>query len=138
MDRHCMQWQLDNAKLGVESLNILDCKQQEQALEKLDKETTEYQLHAEKKCRRICKNPLPFCEPVKLWVHRRRCWQGLLRQLDGGQRNTSNLVKKSYLFKIHENGPHAGETGDILHPKSYTRAQVRDGIKYCEMKLKEL
>ena len=58
--------------------------------------------------------------------------------MDGGRRNTSNLVKKSYLFKIHENGPHAGESRGIPHPKSYTRAQVRDGIKYCEMKLKEL
>ena len=129
MDRHCMQWRLDDAKLGLEGFNVLDRKQQEQALERLDKETTEYQLHAEKKCRRICKNPLPFCEPVKLWVHRKRCWQGLLRRMDGGRRNTSNLVKKSYLFKIHENGPHAGESGGIPHPKSYTRAQVRDGIK---------
>ena len=110
----------------------------ERHLQELDKEMVEYQAHAEDKCRHIMKNPLPFCEPVKVWVYRKRCWQGLLRRLEGGRRNTGNLVRKCYVMKIHESAPDPPTADACPHPKSYTRAQILDGIKYCRMKLKEL
>ena len=52
-------------------------------MEKLDKQMTEIQRHAEHKCRKILKPNLSFSEDVKYWHERVQAWTALINLKHG-------------------------------------------------------
>ena len=94
-------------------------------MELLDVEITQYQTHAERKCRKIRRPAVKFSLPVKHWVHKRWGYQGLLRLHDGGCSNPANIKRTARRAGI--------ERGDQL-----TRQQALDGIRYCNSRLKAM
>ena len=70
-------------------------------------------------------NNLPFSEDVQTWINRRRVYQGLVRRHEGKCSNQSNLVK--FAWKM-----------EVSHPKSLTKKQCEDGVRYCKLQIMEL
>ena len=58
-------------------------KEQTEQFETIHEQTTEIQLHAERKCRKIIKPDLDFSEEVNFWHERVNAWRALLRQKKG-------------------------------------------------------
>ena len=58
-------------------------KDQTEQFETIHKQTTEIQLHAERKCRKIIKPDLDFSEEVNFWHERVNAWRALLKQKQG-------------------------------------------------------
>lgn len=102
-----------------------DNEEAKAALEIIDEEVTQCQRFAEKKCRKIYKQPLEFSLPVQHWVRRRWGYQGLLRLFDGRCSNPGNIRR------------FARKAG-IMDCTTLTRDQVIGGIAFCTNKLKDM
>jgi len=74
---------------------------------------------------KIKKTAIAFSLPVQHWVKKRWGYQGLLRIHNGKCRNVSNVCRDA-------------RRAGIARPKELTRAQVEDGIRYCNNRLWEL
>ena len=100
-----------------------DNTEAKKVLETIDKEVTQFQKHAEKKCRKIYKQPLEFSLPVQHWVRKRWGYQGLLRLFDGRCSNPGNIRRMA-------------RKAGITEYKTLTHEQVLGGITFCTNKLR--
>ena len=64
-------------------------------LNKLDRQSREIMLHAEKKCRRIKSGRIPFSPEAALWIRRTQVYRSLLRYHNGQIRNRGNLKRSA-------------------------------------------
>ena len=62
-------------------------------LNKLDRQSREIMLHAEKKCWRIKSGRIPFSPEAALWIRRTQVYRSLLRYHKGLIRNRGNLKR---------------------------------------------
>ena len=84
--------------LLLEKLNELsgrdyNRKSIQRKLNKIDKQSKELMLNAEKKCRRIKSGRIPFSPEAALWIRRSQVYRSLIRYHDGLIRNRSNLKR---------------------------------------------
>ena len=123
---HKLQLRLDKCTEAVHLANDIASPAVTAELEVIDRQTVEIQVHAESKCRRLIDhNNMPFTDTVQTWVNRKRVYQGLVRRHEGKCRNQSNLVKFAWKMEIE-------------HPKSLTKKQCQDGVRYCKLQLMDL
>ncbi len=62
-------------------------------LNKLDKQSKDIMLNAEKKCCRIKSGQIPFSQEAALWIRRTQVYQSLLRYHHGLIQNQGNLKR---------------------------------------------
>jgi hypothetical protein len=84
--------------LLLEKLNELrgrdyNRKSIQRKLNKIDKQSKELMLNAEKKCRRIKSGRIPFSPEAALWIRRSQVYRALIRYHDGLIRNRGNLKR---------------------------------------------
>ena len=91
-------------------------------METIDKQFTEIAKHAESKCRKIYRAPLPFSEPVHFWDRRKKCYADLIRRLGGKCTNESNIIKRAWAAGIEQ-------------PRELSLRQLQDGVRYCKARL---
>ena len=72
-----MKERLDKLGIDIGDKDTLT-KEQTERFETIHKQTTEIQLHAERKCRKILKPDLDFSEEVNFWHERVNAWRALL------------------------------------------------------------
>jgi hypothetical protein len=65
-------------------------------LNKLDRQSREIMLHAERKCRRIKSGRIPFSPEAALWIRRTQVYRSLLRYHQGHIRNRGNLKRTAW------------------------------------------
>jgi hypothetical protein len=80
----------------LEKLNVLGQRDQkrksvQRELNKIDRQSKDLMLNAEKKCRRIKSGRIPFSHEAALWIRRTQVYRSLLRYHDGRIRNRGNL-----------------------------------------------
>jgi hypothetical protein len=63
------------------------------ALDRLDKQSKDIMLNAEKRCRRIKSGRIPFSPEAALWIRRTQVYRSLLRYHRGLIRNRGNLKR---------------------------------------------
>ncbi len=65
----------------------------QEALNKLDRQTRELMVDAEKRCRRIKSGRIPFSPEAAIWIRRTQVYRSLLQYHDGKIRNRGNLKR---------------------------------------------
>jgi hypothetical protein len=123
MDIHKLQERIDECEAEANTYPVDPSVAAK--MERIDEQVKEIQLASEAKCRKITKVPLPFSEPVKYWVMRRRSYMELIKFQKGRTRNNSNLIRRAKKMGIPD-------------PKSLSLSQLNDGVRYCKLRLKSL
>lgn len=123
MAEHHLHQRLDRCVVALAKNS--NNRQAREEMDTIDEEVTQYQQHAEKRCRKIYKHPLAFSLPVQHWVQKRWGYQGLLRLFDRKCTNPANVRR-------------AARKAGITDYKSLTRTQVISGIAFCTGKLREM
>jgi uncharacterized protein (UPF0332 family) len=96
----------------------------QRAMDILDKQVVEIQLHCEKKCRKIYRADLAFSAPIKLWHERVQVYTKLLRMHDGKIQNVGNLCRLARKRGIK--WPRQLSVEEIRHRRAYAKARKRE------------
>eukprot|EP00956_Cyclotella_meneghiniana_P004926 scaffold6070_cov41-Cyclotella_meneghiniana.AAC.5 len=121
------------AKMVEHKLNsrLIDAERNGRSMEEIrktvngvDKDSKQYMIHAESKCRKIKSGRIPFSPEASVWIRRRQVYESLLRRLDGKIRNRSNLRRSS------------AQRCGISNPLKLSRREIHQRIEICEEKCK--
>ena len=80
-------------KLGTLHHRYKQKRHFQRALNKLDQQSKELMINAEKKCRRIKSGRIPFSPEAAVWIRRTQVYRSLLRCHNGQIRNKGNLKR---------------------------------------------
>ena len=89
IEKHRLIERLDKFQRGSASKRRLI----QQELNKIDRQSKDLMLNAEKKCRRIKSGRIPFSPEAALWIRRSQVYRSLVRYHDGLIRNRGNLKR---------------------------------------------
>lgn len=89
------------------------------ALDKIDADSKQYMLHAEKKCRKMKSGKIPFSPEASVWIRRRQAYESLLKLKDRKIRNKSNCKRAALRCGIDK-------------PLTLTRAEIISRLEVCE------
>ena len=94
-------------------------------MSRLHKEIDGLRLHAERKCRKFMTPAAPFGPEVKYWYNRIHALKSMKRMLlnpDAKYNRSHNFCFAGHLME---------------NPKSYSLAQIIDGLRFCRIQQKE-
>ena len=87
-------------------------------LDRLDEESKQYMINAEKKCRRIKSGRIPFSPDVAKWIRRSQVYRSLLRNVHRGNCNRGNLRRAALRVGIEA-------------PFTLTEAEITARLEVC-------
>jgi hypothetical protein len=86
---------------------------------------TEIRVHAEKKCRKILRPDSDYSPTIQMWYDRIHAYLQLIRMKEGKTKNTGNIIR----FAMRTN---------IQDPTTLTMEELKDGLRYCQIRKREL
>lgn len=92
---------------------------------KLYRQMTEIRVHAEKKCRKILRPDSDYSPTIQMWYDRIHAYLQLIRMKEGKTKNTGNIIR----FAMRTN---------IQDPTALTMEELKDGLRYCQIRKREL
>ena len=92
-------------------------------MDKIDADSKQYMLHAEKKCRKMKSGRIPFSPEASVWIRRRQAYESLLKLKDKKIRNKSNCKRAALRCGISK-------------PLTLRRAEILSRLEVCEEKCK--
>jgi len=92
---------------------------------KLYRQMTEIRIHAEKKCRKILRPDSDYSPTVQMWYNRIHAYLLLIRLREGKAKNVGNVI----CFAVRTS---------IQTPNKLTMEELKDGLRYCQIRKAEL
>jgi hypothetical protein len=86
---------------------------------------TEIRVHAEKKCRKILRPDSDYSPTIQMWYDRIHAYLQLICMKEGKTKNTGNIIR----FAMRTN---------IQDPTALTMEELKDGLRYCQIRKREL
>jgi len=89
-------------RMGAAHEGSKDNQEAETRMNKIDKESGQYMLNAEKKCRKIKSGRIPFSPESAVWIRRCQVYRSIIRFHEGKIRNRGNLKRTAHRCGIRE------------------------------------
>ena len=112
-----------NSKLVQAQKTSQTVQELRERVDKIDRDSKQYMLHAEKTCRKMKSGRIPFLPEAAVWIRRRQAYESLLKLKAGRIRNKSNCKR-------------AAIRCGIKHPLSLKRRELLEKLRICEEKCK--
>ena len=82
-----------NSKLVQAQKTSQTVQELRERVDKIDRDSKQYMLHAEKTCRKMKSGRIPFSPEAAVWIRRRQAYESLLKLKAGRIRNKSNCKR---------------------------------------------
>jgi hypothetical protein len=112
-------------RIGAVHTSSKGDKWKQKAMNSIDKESQQYMLGVEQKCRKLRAGTIPFSPKVVRWIRRAQVYRSRLQARDGRRKNIGNLRRL------------AKRVG-IKNPMQLNLREIRTRLRVCENKCQQL